>query len=292
MRETLSFNNIDGDSLSYRPLSLALMPPSLGIRKFLGSSIENGKKDYFFQIDSHLERYLLNKKACLLSNKNEYLQDQLSVYEKSKTYEFFEKHLQDEYPKYFDQIKNSIHKSEDKLTALINLVPADICLVDKTDLKLKYVHLCSANQWSASWGIGKNFKELHNRLEHFDKLLPRIERLLLSFKQGDFFERLGGVTLTTNSYLNRHPKLQYSIVEKDFDPKSPELYLRFERQLLTLIPETNLIVFSIRTYLTDLIHTTGKNLDPLLGLLKDETNSHHPFIKKNSASLNSYIFEQ
>ena len=62
--------------------------------------------------------------------------------------------------------------------------------------------------------------------------------------------------LCTDARLNHHPRASMNNrdtrwCDKRFDPATPSLYLRVERQTLWPFPQQRMALFTIRTYLTD-----------------------------------------
>jgi hypothetical protein len=73
--------------------------------------------------------------------------------------------------------------------------------------------------------------------------------------QGPFERFAWGIS--TEAELNRHPDPPEGISERDwhddpFDPSSPRLVMRIERQILIGFPAVETVLFTIRTHFRDL----------------------------------------
>lgn len=144
------------------------------------------------------------------------------------------------------------------LDALACQIQEDIAIVSLDSSGNDHVcalHLCFPNYWSAEDKIGKSFLAVHDPVPGFEALGKNRERLLQTLaQQGPFVRFAWG--LTTDRRLNHHPvpPVHYSKLDwcgRSFDPSTPELYIRTERQVTLPMPGNRGFIFLIRTYLED-----------------------------------------
>ncbi len=141
----------------------------------------------------------------------------------------------------------------DSFDALTMQLPGDLVLhqVESDGDRAHTIHLCHANGWSAPWGVGKSFSELHLRFPIVKKILPMPKKILESFTKKDAkFERLGAVQFRTSKAFDRHPDISREILNPPLCPRGENLYLRFERQSFNPVPGSNFFLFYIHTYFT------------------------------------------
>jgi hypothetical protein len=141
--------------------------------------------------------------------------------------------------------------------ALCSQLPEDVAIwqvQDNTDW-LTALHICAPNYWAPGEKIGKNFSGFHTPVPGLEELRQRYFPMLQSILAKDSFVRFGW-GLTTDCRLNHHPQpppgKDPAIWQgRKFDPDHPELYVRTERQVLTGLADVNAVLFTIRTYFTD-----------------------------------------
>lgn len=225
------------------------------------------------QIDEFLPMYLENKKECML-RRDEHVINNLSHKQNEMTLKHFENIIK------LENIK--VSGSFNDLEELINHIPEDICLLDMDqDSKTVFLHLCAPKDWYAKWAIGKTFDQIHESISYMPQVLKSPAPLLHKIIQNEMtLERIGAVNLTTSSLLNHAGYLP-------FEQREPQLtntfYLRFERQILLPIPETSLIAFLIKTYVTDFMHFFTK--DDLRELIESPGFRYGLFVERNKKQL-------
>lgn len=273
----LSFKNINSDFLDYCPFRLGLAPSEIGLRKIDETS--NELIDKVFQIDPvTLELYLESKKQMRAIHPNiEYINHLKNENDLLKVFNFMATQLSKEYPKRFEfdgkQFKNletgegayynkaSVIKDafpyKDGLDFIAFQIQEDFCLVHKDTLKNDLIHLCSPNDWTASWGIDKDFDEIHVRVPRAKEIVKKPSTLFQRLSKGTHkFDRLGAMTLTSYPYLLRHPSHKETPIKKE----SPYFYFRFERQTLSAVADTPYLLFTIRPYLMDFTQKLKEHL--------------------------------
>lgn len=111
------------------------------------------------------------------------------------------------------------------------------------------IHLSHCNGWDAEWAINQTFNYIHRAVPRIEKIIPNAMRMMLSFLNGEvMFERIAAISFKNSPILNRHESFikQWS---GDFNPASPHLHLRVERQTITGFKEEEAFLFTIRTFL-------------------------------------------
>lgn len=269
----LSFFDRNSDFLNYCPFVLGLAKSELGLRK-INEAVEPGSlREKHFQLDlKSYPLYLESKQLMRKTHPSDDYHHNLSNEEILNVFDYFADRLSKEYPDIFQYQKGkltiahagaketcqifadgtSIFESKrdyrDAIDFLAMNIQEDFCLVEKNDLSAKLIHLASPNDWTAKWGIGKNFDEIHVRTPRAFEIVKRPAQIFgRLFESGFLYERLGAMTLTSYPYLLRHPNHQETAISS----KNSHFYFRFERQTLKAIPNTDLLLFTIRPYLMD-----------------------------------------
>ena len=314
----LSFESLNSDFLNYCPFVLGLKPSELGLRKLQRNTIhldtmrlnqDQYLKENLFQIDpDFLDLYIHSKKQMRQTHPDEDYKSLLSTTEQEQVFQYMAKNLAEEYPQYFTYSNGeftSLREGEstslrsicnkdisfyrDPIDFIAFHIQEDFCIVDAATLKTKLVHLCSPNDWTAKWGIDKDFDQLHLNTPRAKEILKRPELVFQRiFKSGFQYERLGAMTLTSFPYLLRHPHHK----EIPIGLKTPYFYFRFERQTLSAIDNSNLLLFTIRPYLTDFTELIKEKLSKsdLEDILKGENRSRYSwFFEANSDYFRNYL---
>lgn len=279
-RPDLTFLNRSSDNLNYCPFVLGLSQSELGLRKISEDEIgsEVPIKDRYFLIDpATYELYANSKRLMRELHPEEDYHSLLTESERYNVFLYFAKRLAAEYPENFSfkedgslQITNAVENGSlkvylvgekireefsetsfeyrDCLDFIALNIQEDFCLVHKDNLKAVLVHLASPNDWTAKWGINKDFDEIHVRVPRAFEIVKRPPQIFgRLFKSGFLYERFGAMTLTSFPYLLRHP----SHKETPISSNNSHFYFRFERQTLKAIPNTDFLLFTIRPYLMD-----------------------------------------
>lgn len=275
------------DQNFYFPLQKGRYEVTPGLHA-LGTDFGNGHDDtLIFQLDANFIRYHEEK----ISSRNERLDkyyriDALSSVAQSHITRFIIQQLCQEHPNLFhyQQHRNHYHLScrltneelvfgsdfnllsaqpdnfgyQNSLDALAMQVQEDLALVEISPTgndRISVLHLCLPNHWAAEDKIGQNFMTSHKPVPGMEKINRQVKPLLSSLlARGPFVRFAWG--LATDNRLNHHPIAPENIdIEqwqgRRFEPTSPELYLRVERQVLKGFPVINTVLFTIRTYFYD-----------------------------------------
>jgi hypothetical protein len=146
----------------------------------------------------------------------------------------------------------------DALDALACQVQEDFAIVCKSAFGrdwLGAIHLCMANRWSAEDKIGQPFQQVHKPVAGMQNDTRTAAAMVDAIvNKGPYVRFAWG--LTTDSHLNHHPRVQVNHAinrrhDRRFEPQSPRLFMRTERQTLWPFPEQRASLFTIRTYHKD-----------------------------------------
>jgi len=263
--------------------------------KPLGTDFGRGEADQqVFQIGEDAGVFLKNKQTCRRENIEKYYCTHQENEQTTRTVNaFIIKTLTEDYPNFFQvqKVGNSsvlhcgLTKEEIRFSkgyalqggqkylslfdALCTQVPEDMAVwqVEENKDWLATLHVCSPNYWSPRKKVGKSFSDFHEPVPGLESLRQRYFPMLQSIiDKGSFVRFSWG--LTTDCRLNHHPKPPEDMnIEtwqgRKFDPKSPKLFVRTERQTLTGLCEVNAVLFTIRTYFTEVASLNASELQAL-----------------------------
>jgi len=258
----------------YFPISGDRYSTRAGLARF-GTDFGNGQRDtQLFQFDKTFTRYRNNKLAVREHTIDDYVcADAIDARALAEATKFILHHLCNEHPDKF-----SLHKSPQKMTfdchltneqliidnnynlttphkpeyknlfdALALQVQEDICLMQMTDAGTKLIaaHLCAANHWSARDKLLMDMPHLHQHVPGFADDNKEPEKLLqgISHKTEAYVRFAWG--LCDQATLNQHP---HALLESK---SSDNLFMRIERQVIWPIADSEILLFTIRTYFQD-----------------------------------------
>lgn len=152
-------------------------------------------------------------------------------------------HLRDKFVDFFDFVCMQIQE--------------DVLLVSNIDgtPRVSLCHAFAPNGWGANTVINKSFEDLHSEVMFSDGKLvfPNGNKLAIKLTKSPCkLERVGAIGFYTNPILNRHPALRPPEEYNTFSPDKPELYLKFERQTITGLPEIDSFLFIVKNYVIDI----------------------------------------
>ncbi|MBI2506452.1 MAG: DUF3445 domain-containing protein [Candidatus Latescibacteria bacterium] len=149
------------------------------------------------------------------------------------------------------------------LDALACQIQEDLAVVcrraDGSDW-LAAVHLCCPNHWAAEEKVGRDFAQVHAPVAGMGPLNQRSADLIRAMiERGPYVRFAWG--LGTDTRLNHHPEPPPGIPSanwqgRHFDPETPRLFVRVERQVLWGFPQQEAALFTIRTYFRDCARLT------------------------------------
>lgn len=309
----LSFKNRNSDFLNYCPFRLGLKQSELGLRKLNPSPDEDDDvREKLFQIDpSTYELYLKSKRKMKELHPDIAYQRSKSMDSEDRqrhVFNYMAANLAKTYPEYFqfdsprltykkdgsfsnyDQACDS-HLYQDGLDFLAHHIQEDFCLVHVETLKAELIHLCSPNDWTAKWGLNKNFDEIHVHAPRAMEIVKRPEQIFRRLYENSVtYERLGAMTLTSFPYLIRHP----DHIEEPIESEKHPFFFRFERQTLSKIPHTPYLLFTIRPYLMDFTQELPRKLSKEqweVVSAPEHKNRYNWFFRKNFTYLNQLFLK-
>lgn len=132
---------------------------------------------------------------------------------------------------------------------LAEVIQEDLIVVtdrgDGTDF-VSAIYLSQPSDWGANHAIGKSFEEIHKNIPRIEKIIPNSNRLVRMMINSPYsFERIGAVNFRDGKYVRRHQDHATSVI---FDPRNPELFLRYERQTTKGFPEINSFLLTVKAY--------------------------------------------
>jgi len=249
----------------YFPITDDRYSTRAGLTKF-GHDFGNGLQDQqLFQLDNNFSRYRDNKLAIRNDDLYDYVcTDQANHSCLDTATKFILQQLCHEHPDYFylngenldcrlsgEQLStHSVNKGYENLfDALALQVQEDICLmqIKKSTPSLIAAHLCAANHWSAREKLNMNMMTLHQMIPGFTEENPKPNQLLtgLHNKTQAYVRFAWG--LSNHPILNQHP----NIIHNELNPADEKIWMRIERQVIWPIANTDLVLFTIRTYFRD-----------------------------------------
>ena len=250
----------------------------------LTTDFGNGNFDrHVFQLDNQFHRYRNNK----ITARNESLEKYICLNngrDLSPVTDFIIKTLVREHPDYFlyDVEKNQLdctltneilafnqnHQLDNNKSYYQNKIPyinafdalamqvqEDMAImeIDNTGQgNIIALHLCAPNHWAAQDKIGKDFVMTHQPVPGIERINHRANEINLAcLNKGPFVRFAWG--LSTDHFLNHHPRAPAGIEPpqwsgRKFDPESPVLFMRTERQTIQGFQAEGLLLFTIRTY--------------------------------------------
>ncbi|MFP6583178.1 MAG: heme-dependent oxidative N-demethylase subunit alpha family protein [Candidatus Hydrogenedentota bacterium] len=220
-----------------------------------------------FSIDDQLPRYRDNKEAIRKSNPGDHIgTKEISAELHESVTRWLVGRTVDEHPEHFSP---DTATSFEEIALQLQEDLAIIHVPEKGEDRLVAVHVCAPSGWDPSEKLGKSFLEIHEpipEMQHINKNADNMMRALT--RQGIRRRFVWGITF--DDALNRHPKVITHENRTHFNPDAPEVYVRVERQCIIGFPEQSAFVFTIRTYMYDVLELSRehrKNLrDALLSL--------------------------
>jgi len=257
-----------------------------------------GPDRFFLQIDDNYHAYRKNKPAGRLENIHKYyVREGMDAATEAQANRFLVKILVEEYPVLFeytaghpvhylinhktgqrvawmdDWIRTITPGYEDLFDAICDQVQEDIaiCELQQTRDWVSAIHLMAPNHWSPAEKIGKPFGEIHAVVPGMEKLNQHYYRVLESILvKGPFTRFAWGIA--TDQQLNHHPEpppgIDISIWQGRQADMDSDIYLRVERQLLSVIPKRSAFLFLIRTYFYSIDELTATEKKALAEALR------------------------
>jgi len=145
-----------------------------------------------------------------------------------------------------DGVKVVVHRERPLLT-IGRLIQEDICILQKRgdEHVLTGAILCFPSHWTLSEKIGRPLTRIHVPVASYDEdIARRVQRLFDGIKVGRPMWRAN--ILPHAAGVLHHPKRE---AEPDPSDGKPLRFLRSERQVMTRLPESDAVIFSIHTFI-------------------------------------------
>lgn len=155
-------------------------------------------------------------------------------------------HLRSRWPERQADLDVGLHP----LDAAARLVPEDLALLVERDGQLVFGagSICFPNRWDLRSKIGLPLAAVHAPVAKLNEQLEApIDKFFDRLTPDRSFWRLGWGVLDTADW---YTPLDGSAAPRPSAPGPPDHYLRVERETLRRFPETNAVLFTIRTYVT------------------------------------------
>jgi len=162
------------------------------------------------------------------------------------------------------QLPRELDTAEHPIVAASRLVQEDLCVLERSDAwRLTAACVCFPSRWLLVTKIGTTLDEIHGPVPGFQEELSRPTTSVFDRMKPDRpFWRL-------NWTLLDHPDLHQPEAARDtVEGPMAEWFFRVERQTLRRLPATGAIVFTIRTYVTDLTTMMARHDDFVENLLR------------------------
>ncbi|KAK0510896.1 hypothetical protein JMJ35_006448 [Cladonia borealis] len=129
---------------------------------------------------------------------------------------------------------------------------------------------CYPNGFETAKLMDKSVSEIHAPVPLYkEKLEMSVDRFFKTIKVGDFMRRFNwsittcGPQLFTPKNLNNYPG-HTSANDEQSELAIEDVYLRVERQILTRLPQSRAVVFTVKTYMTPLTDVRVEGSGPQL----------------------------
>ena len=197
---------------------------------------------------------------------------QINKQYKEHTYSVVNKEAEEEFYRYTKNHMKKFHDkslpniSQEHLYHLANHIDEDIILMTKGPMDNEYKMSAGSLVFPSGWALkdkmGLSIAGIHRDIPEFT-ISKKIENIISRIPPLQFFLRVNFLLSTSNEFAQHKyvPEL-YNYRNYNEDLFTPEkvgnLFLRNEREVVFKLPETKAIVFSIKTYITELKDLPGE----------------------------------
>jgi hypothetical protein len=143
------------------------------------------------------------------------------------------------------------------LDAAARLVPEDLVLLVERDGRLVFGggSVCFPNRWDLRSKLGLSMAAVHAPVAQLNEQLEApIDAFFERLTPMRSFWRLGWGILDTDDW---YTPLDGTAAPRPIDPRPDQLFLRVERETLRRFPDTNCVLFTIRTYVRPVMDAAG-----------------------------------
>lgn len=197
------------------------------------STLPNLKKlkaDEVFERDCSDWDLVMSEKSEALLNQNYFMESDHDPL----IYEVCRRWISENYPRPL---------SSNDYMGMVKEVPEDFLIHRVSGERdwLSSAHVCFASHWLPEEKIGRSFDEIHQPVP---MNLKNSKKLVHAMIHGGIFERFVWSVVYEDKY-NFHPRFD----SKTFDPESPVVLVKAERQVTVGFPEHEFCLFVLRQYL-------------------------------------------
>jgi hypothetical protein len=163
--------------------------------------------------------------------------------------------------------------SEGGIRAAGDSVQEDLLLLDCAQAGLPLIagHLCFANAWCLDDKIGRPFLAIHAPVPGFENSIgPSSQKLMERLKPGRPVSRLNWAVKSTGQLdltTRWDPFVAASNAAVTTENAGQHCWMRAERQTLSLLPESNTVLFTVHTYTQPVATLTAAQQQILRGVL-------------------------
>ncbi len=254
----------------YRPYHSGVFSFGPGLKR-LGHDFGNGPRDaQTFQIDRAFETYRASTTAALTRHAEAYAGVcGLAPARLDAANRWIAARLCAEHPALFrlesgvlccELTGQRVVLAQDPTEAFFGLaaqIQEDLALValDESSEHLAAVHVTTPNYWSPRAKLGQSFAGVHAPVPSMEQTKRQALPMLQRIGAGNAYSRfVWGIE--TDDDLDHHPERVGDTHDRSrawhaAPPEARRLWLRYERQTVQGVPDANLVLFTIRTYLRD-----------------------------------------
>jgi len=187
-------------------------------------------------------------------------------------------------PHYYCQALPGSQAAQSELAAIVNVpggileagnaVQEDLLLLDLNQPGLPLIagHLCFANAWCLDDKMGHPFLAIHDPVPGFGQSIgPSSEKLMERLKPGRPVQRLNWAVKSTGQLdLTSRWDPQVAAWNQLIHPTNAgqRCWMRCERQTLSLLQQSNTVLFTVHTYTQPVATLSTAQQDILLGVLE------------------------
>ena len=160
-------------------------------------------------------------------------------------------HLRERWPERYGDVE--LDATLHPLDAAARLVPEDLVLLVERDGRLVFGggSVCFPNRWDLRSKLGLSMAGVHAPVAQLNEQLEApIDSFFDRLTPERSFWRLGWGILDT---ADRYTPVDGTAAPRPVDPVPDQFFLRVERETLRRFPETNCVLFTIRTYVAPIL---------------------------------------
>ncbi|MFV2060459.1 MAG: heme-dependent oxidative N-demethylase subunit alpha family protein [Gammaproteobacteria bacterium] len=182
------------------------------------------------------------------------------------------------------------------IDAVMMQVQEDMAIISEDD-HISCLHLMAPNFWSAVDKIGKSFSDIHKDVAGIDTIIKNSKAIIQAMiYKGPYVRFAWGLCSDSNlnhynSQANPQTNLFPTESGRNFETQHPELFLRVERQTVTGLPEIKSALFTIRTYLYNIIDLNKNEIQCVINGINSMTDKQLEYkgLKTSKSSIIKWL---